>query len=144
MSEGAHTARRLRLRNRAARLEAQATALEADAREALRQAAALRSQAATLRSSASGQLALPMVNAPAAPLRPVKGRVYLKTEAVIALLVQHNLSHTAFAAQLGLSKSGWSQILNRKRSVTPQMKARLRQNPVTGTLGDDQLWEVAA
>lgn len=117
--------------------EARAHRKEASARRLLAEAAVLRDKARTLRQRANGQAQLPLTHTP----RRRKSRLLIQTQAFHKLLHEANLQHAEFARQLGIARSTWSQLLNRHRAVTPQMKIRLQNHPLIAGRPETALWE---
>ena len=76
------------------------------------------------------------------PLRPrLAARYWLQADVVRERLEQRHLTHSDFADTLGLSRSYWSQIYNRKRDLTPQVRRWLLAAPPLQGLAESQLWE---
>lgn len=79
--------------------------------------------------------------------RALKGgrrpRLYLlKERTVDERLDRAHKTHATFAEELGLSRSYWSQILNRKRHLTPKIRAALLAHPVLEGVAEDDLWTI--
>ncbi len=53
---------------------------------------------------------------------PVTSRFWLNATIVAGRLEAYHLTHGDFADSLGLSRSYWSQLIHRKRSLTPQVR----------------------
>jgi hypothetical protein len=58
-----------------------------------------------------------MVNHP-----PATSRFWLIGATVVARLEERHLTHADVADALGLSRSYWSQLVHRKRSLSPQVR----------------------
>ncbi len=72
---------------------------------------------------------------------PVTSRFWLNAAIVAGRLEAHHLSHGDFADSLGLSRSYWSQLIHRKRSLTPQVRrCLLTSGPLAG-VPENELWE---
>jgi transcriptional regulator with XRE-family HTH domain len=127
--------KRERLRQKACRSAALADRCEQSASTLLKKAAYHRGVAYQHRQAADGQLALALNPHRAQP------RLLLKHRAFLQMLRDANRTHSAFAAQLGIAKSTWSQLVNGKRGVTPQMQARLRNHPLLKGRPETALWE---
>ena len=56
-------------------------------------------------------------------------------------LEEKHLNHSEFADKLGISRSYWSQLFNRKRALTPQLRRWLLAAPPLEGLSESQLWE---
>lgn len=69
-------------------------------------------------------------------------RYYLKKEPIVAAIDATHLCQAGFAADLGLSRSHWSQVLNRHRAATPRIRRALVNHPVLRDLPEDELWDV--
>lgn len=69
-------------------------------------------------------------------------RYYLKKDRIIAAIDARHLCQAGFAADLGLSRSHWSQVLNGHRSATPRVRRALVNHPVLRDLAEDELWDV--
>ena len=64
---------------------------------------------------------------------PVTSRFWLNATIVAGRLEAHHLSHGDFADSLGLSRSYWSQLIHRKRTLTPQIRrCLLTSGPLAG------------
>jgi transcriptional regulator with XRE-family HTH domain len=68
-------------------------------------------------------------------------RFWLNAATVSARLEERHLNHGDFADELGLSRSYWSQILHRKRPLTPQVRRWLLASPSLTGLTEADLWE---
>ncbi|MFT5682850.1 MAG: hypothetical protein ACI8RZ_003774 [Myxococcota bacterium] len=126
---------RERLRRKANRAAAMAARCELAAGTLLKKAAYHRTAAYQHRQTLNGQLALALN-----PNR-AKKRLLLKTALFLRLLREANRQHGEFAAQLGIAKSTWSQLVNRKRGVTPQMQTRLLNHPLLKGRPETALWD---
>lgn len=72
------------------------------------------------------------------PLR----RFYLRSDTVQDVLDRHHLSHLRFADHLGLSRSYWSQVFNRRRPLSPDVRRDLLASRYLRDLPEDTLWDV--
>ena len=77
-----------------------------------------------------------MVNQPAAA-----SRFWLNAATVVARLEEHHLTHADHADAIGLSRSYWSQLVHRKRSLSPQVRRALLAFPAMAGLTEAQLWD---
>lgn len=68
-------------------------------------------------------------------------RFWLNASAVIARLEEHHLTHADFADALGLSRSYWSQLVHRKRPLSPQVRRALLAASALAGLTEDQIWD---
>jgi transcriptional regulator with XRE-family HTH domain len=66
---------------------------------------------------------------------------WLIASTVSSRLEARNLSHSEFADEIGISRSYWSQILHRKRHLTPQVRRWLLASPTLEGLSEAELWE---
>lgn len=68
------------------------------------------------------------------------GNLYLlNEESVRGLVDAQHLTHTEFAAKLGVSRTFWSQVVNGRRSLTPKLRRAL----IAALPGDEgRLWRV--
>jgi len=73
---------------------------------------------------------------------PAPARHLLRPASVQGALDQHHLSHRDFAAHLGLSASYWSQLFNRRYTLSPRLRRKLKSSPYLQHLDDGQLWDV--
>ena len=74
------------------------------------------------------------------PQRPLDYR--LRPERIALVLDQHHLWHEGIAKELGLSRQYWSLLFNRRRPVSPRIRARLLANPRLEGIPESELWEV--
>lgn len=74
----------------------------------------------------------------------LRARYWLKAEVLADRLDRSHLTHAEFADVLGISCSYWSQIFNKKRPLSPQMRRWLLHAPSLAGLSEDQLWERCA
>lgn len=72
---------------------------------------------------------------------PRTSRFWLNAAVVAARLEERNMNHGNLADEIGLSRSYWSQLLHRKRPLTPQVRRWLLASPSLAGLTGDQLWE---
>lgn len=77
-----------------------------------------------------------MVNQPV-----TTSRFWLNAATVVARLEEHHLSHADFADTLGLSRSYWSQLVHRKRALSPQVRRALLAAPALSGLAEGQIWD---
>jgi antitoxin component HigA of HigAB toxin-antitoxin module len=69
-------------------------------------------------------------------------RYYLKKARIVAAIDQSHLSQAGFAEEIGLSRSHWSQVLNRRRAATPRVRRALLGHKVLRGVPEDELWDV--
>lgn len=67
---------------------------------------------------------------------------YLRADAVQHALDFAHLSHLRFADHLGLSRSYWSQVFNRRRPLSPDVRRDLVASRYLRGLTEAQLWDV--
>ena len=72
---------------------------------------------------------------------PVPSRFWLRAATVVARLEERHLTHADLADALGLSRSYWSQLVHRKRSLSPQVRRTLLAAPELAGLTEAELWE---
>ena len=77
-----------------------------------------------------------MVNHP-----PATSRFWLNGATVVARLEERHLTHADLADALGLSRSYWSQLVHRKRSLSPQVRRALLAAPAFAGLTEAELWD---
>ena len=75
----------------------------------------------------------------AQPRRPFL--YWLHGDRIAAKLDAHHLTHGRFADHLGLSRSYWSQLVNRKRPLTPMVRTCLLGSRYLQGVPEDELWE---
>jgi plasmid maintenance system antidote protein VapI len=66
---------------------------------------------------------------------------YLRGDVVRELLNRNHYSSARMAHYLGISRAYWSQLLNRRRALTPNMRHLLLSCMVFKSVPEDQLWE---
>jgi hypothetical protein len=70
-------------------------------------------------------------------------RVYwLRADIVQTVLDRNHLSHLRFADHLGISRSYWSQLVNRRRSLSPDLRRDLVASRYFRGIPEDQLWDI--
>ena len=68
-------------------------------------------------------------------------RYMLRTAAVRDHLDRKHLSHRRLSKRLGISPAYWSQLLNRRRALTPDMRHLLLTSGLFAGLDEDAIWE---
>jgi transcriptional regulator with XRE-family HTH domain len=68
-------------------------------------------------------------------------RFWLNASTVVERLSERHLSHADFADALGLSRSYWSQLVHRKRPLSPPVRRALLASQALAGLPEDDLWE---
>ena len=71
-------------------------------------------------------------------------RYYLRKDRIVAAIDQSHLCQAGFAEEIGLSRSHWSQVLNRHRAATPRIRRALLAHPVLRGVAEAELWDVVA
>jgi antitoxin component HigA of HigAB toxin-antitoxin module len=66
---------------------------------------------------------------------------WLNSDLIAERIDVENLTHARFADHLGLSRSYWSQIYNRKRPLTPMVRCCLLGSRYLQGLSAEDLWE---
>ena len=72
-------------------------------------------------------------------MRSESHEYFLIPTSVDLALETHHLQHADIAAQLGISRSYWSQLVN-GRKLSPKVRRALREHPVLSGLAEDALW----
>lgn len=72
----------------------------------------------------------------------LRRRFFLRSDTVQDVLDRHHLSHLRFADHLGLSRSYWSQVFNRRRPLSPDVRRDLIASRYLRDLPEDTLWDV--
>ena len=72
----------------------------------------------------------------------VTPRYYLRKTRIVAAIDASHLCQAGFAEEIGLSRSHWSQVLNRHRAATPRVRRALLGHPVLQGIPEDELWDV--
>lgn len=68
-------------------------------------------------------------------------RFYLRPDTIQDVLDRQHLSHIRFATHLGLSRSYWSQVFNRRRALSPDLRRDLLSSRYLKGIAEDRLWE---
>ena len=71
-------------------------------------------------------------------------RFWLNAATVLARLEERHLTHADLADALGLSRSYRSQLVHRKRSLSPQVRRALLATPALAGLSEAELWDRVA
>jgi len=69
-------------------------------------------------------------------------RFYLRAPLVQAVLDRNHLTHVRFADHLGLSRSYWSQLFNRRRPLSPDVRRDLLGSRYLHDVPEADLWDV--
>jgi hypothetical protein len=71
-----------------------------------------------------------------------RARYWLRSQPVLAILDRYHLTHTALADALGLSKSHWSQLVNRHKPLTPSVRRALLDSRFLRGVPERELFDV--
>lgn len=71
-------------------------------------------------------------------------RYYLRKDRIVAAIDASHLCQAGFAEEIGLSRSHWSQVLNRHRAATPRVRRALLRHAVLRGIPEDELWDVVS
>jgi transcriptional regulator with XRE-family HTH domain len=69
-------------------------------------------------------------------------RYWLRSDTLQDVLDREHLSHLRFADHIGLSRSYWSQLVNRKRPLSPDVRRDLLASRYLRGIPHEQLWDV--
>lgn len=69
-------------------------------------------------------------------------RYFLIKTNIVRAVDAHHLCQEAFAGEIGMSRSHWSQILNGHRPATARVRRALQEHPITRNMHEDELWQV--
>lgn len=72
---------------------------------------------------------------------PPASRFWLNAATVLARLEERHLTHADVADALGLSRSYWSQLVHRKRSLSPQVRRAPLAAAALAGLSEAELWD---
>lgn len=65
----------------------------------------------------------------------------LKPDAIAATIRRHHLCQEGFAQTIGLSRSHWSQVFNRRKPASPRIRRMLLNCPLLQGVPEQDLWE---
>jgi hypothetical protein len=65
----------------------------------------------------------------------------LRTQTIEDVLDRHHLTHADFADHLGLSRSYWSQVVNRRRALSPAVRQCLIASRYLRGVAESALWD---
>lgn len=71
-------------------------------------------------------------------------RYYLNKTLIVEAIDANHLSQDGFAAEIGLSRSHWSQVLNGRLPATPKVRRALLNSSVLAGIPESELWHVEA
>lgn len=66
----------------------------------------------------------------------------LRKDTIEIVLDRNHLTHVRFAHHLGLSRSYWSQVFNRHRRLTPELRQCLLSSRYLQRIDEDELWDI--
>ncbi|MFH1462879.1 MAG: helix-turn-helix transcriptional regulator [Pseudomonadota bacterium] len=66
----------------------------------------------------------------------------LRTDTLRWVLARNHLTHQRFADHLGLSRSYWSQVFNRRRHLTPTTRQLLLASRYLRGVSEADLWDL--
>ncbi|TVQ88492.1 MAG: hypothetical protein EA397_17000 [Deltaproteobacteria bacterium] len=66
----------------------------------------------------------------------------LKKKIISDVVNRHHLSQAGFASELGLTRSHWSKVLNRRLSASPRVRRALLDHPALSGLREEELWDI--
>ena len=69
-------------------------------------------------------------------------RFWLRADTVQDVLDRNHLSHLRFADHLGLSRSYWSQVFNRRRALSPEVRRDLLGSRYLRGIAEERLWDI--
>jgi len=69
--------------------------------------------------------------------------LFVCPETFIQVLDAHNLSHARFAEHLQVSRSYWSQLLNGRRHLSPEVRSRMLESRYLKGIPEASLWSEA-
>ncbi len=70
------------------------------------------------------------------------GRFLIRQDTILRAITYNHLTHQQFADHLGLSRSYWSQVFNRRRHLTPMLRQLLLGSRLFKNVPEDELWDV--
>lgn len=68
-------------------------------------------------------------------------RFFLHADRVRDLADQHHLAQSEVADRIGVGRAYWSQLVNRRRALSPAIRRRILACPLFGGVPESQLWE---
>ena len=73
-------------------------------------------------------------------MRLTRRLLYVCPETLLKVLDSHHLTHARFATHLRVSRSYWSQLLNGRRPVSPEVRLRMLESRYLKGIPEDLLW----
>lgn len=71
----------------------------------------------------------------------MRRRFFLHADRVRDLADQHHLAQSEVADRIGVGRAYWSQLVNRRRALSPAIRRRILACPLFGGVPESQLWE---
>ncbi len=71
-------------------------------------------------------------------------RFFLRADHVRDLIDARHLTHAEVAERLGIARSYWSQLVNRKRGVSPSIRRCILACDLFAGVPENELWERVA
>lgn len=71
-------------------------------------------------------------------------RFLLHADRVRDLVDDRHLTHAQVAERLGVARSYWSQLINRKRGLSPSLRTRILASGLFDGVAEHELWERVA
>lgn len=66
---------------------------------------------------------------------------FLRSARVREIIDERHLTHSTVARRLGVSRAYWSQLVNRKRSLTATTRRLMLDSSIFGTIAEAELWD---
>ena len=71
-------------------------------------------------------------------------RFFLRADYVRDLIAARHLTHAEVAERLGIARSYWSQLVNRKRGLSPSIRRGILACDLFVDVPESELWERVA
>ena len=68
-------------------------------------------------------------------------RFFLHADSVRDPIDAHHLTHADVAGRLGIARSYWSQLVNRKRALSPAIRRTILACDLFAGVPENELWE---
>ena len=68
-------------------------------------------------------------------------RYFLLSSRVRDIVDEHHITHATVARRLGVSRAYWSQLLNRRRGLSPAVRRRILGCDLFTGVPETELWE---
>ena len=66
---------------------------------------------------------------------------FLRSTRVREIIDERHLTHATVARRLGVSRAYWSQLVNRKRSLTATTRRLMLDSTIFGGIAEAELWD---